>query len=725
MVKPVVAVYYTVAPCLHHICFFYKKEIRKFRFFSKFFFSKNKFLLSCNRVWQELKQLTSKMGKTKQNEKNNEKANTFSFTCTFSPINEETLTLAGKKKYNFLMTSFDRKNLKFIEKNYNNRSFIEALCIPSLDDVEFTLDDICASERAVILNKIWMRLPHAELVVELQAGEEKWFLTEGISQVSSKRLKLQETTKSLVLAYVENWFSDIFGYYVPKGLLERQVLEAFLLKLKGIQLKQQEMEKELEKQTPPVFRLLFENATYFLDSRYGVLVESKILSPAKEFYAGSLPDGTYVKEEDISSLTVEKAEQLLTRASELFVKSPISRFLKILTGNSDSKLMVIRSFMRRCVTAPFDGNIFQSGICFFGEPGTAKTSLLSLFIQMALAHGEIAQSANQFENSRLINKNLWFAPDFKEATAKFAERIRTLLGRDPVRYEVKGKEIFGAFPNIGQIIFISNNAPNLFPRIWTDETLRGKIIPLYLNQEIPEEFMLSNLSDYLDAYIPLLLVWALYIPHVFLEQQVRAKAITNLLAAENLLPKNFVEYPVLNEFAAENLVGCDLEVLKDAPLAQKSVEVQELRKAYKAWCAANGIKQESTGDFIKTLQKVLKQDYNIETRVTKPGQRGTLRKLLLCGVVFSNSTFVTNTEKTTAGSGKVPSTNSAYKNIEILPRFVTPWPNVAPFNFHGFSAKSSFSKMVILDKESLDIQVFDNAQVKLDHQLFSESPDNS
>lgn len=319
--------------------------------------------------------------------------------------------------------------------------------------------------------------------------------------------------------------------------------------------------------------------------------------------------------------------------------------------------------------------------------------------KLALAHGEIAQSANQFENTRLIDKRLWYAPDFKEATSKFVERIRTLLGRDPLKCEVKGKDIFGYFANNGQIMFISNNAPNLFPRIWTDEALRGKIVPLYLNQEMSEELMLSNLSDYLNKHIPLLLIWALCSPQVFLEQQVRAKAITNLLAEENLLPKNFVEYPVLNEFVTENLVGCDLEVLKDAPLAQKSIEVPELRKAYKTWCAANGIKKGSTEDFVKTLQKVLKQNYNIETRLTKTGQRRTIHRLLLCGVVFSNSVFAGNIEKSAAKSGNV----LAYKNIETLPRFVIPWPKVSPFNFHGLSARSSFSKIVILDKEKLDM----------------------
>lgn len=255
------------------------------------------------------------------------------------------------------MTSFDQLNSKFIEKNYNNRRLIETLCIPAFDSIEYSLDDVCASEKAVILDNIWKNLPHAEIFVELQAGEKKWFRTEDIPQNSSKRLQLEETTKSLVLAYVENWFSGIFSY-VPKGLLKKPVLAAFLLKLKGVQLKQ----KQVEKKTTPVFRLLFENATYLLDKRYGVLVENKILLPAKEFYEGSLPDRTYIKEEDITFLTAEKAEQVLNCASKLFLKSPICTFLKILTGNSEIKLMIIRTFMRRCITALFDGNIFQCGI---------------------------------------------------------------------------------------------------------------------------------------------------------------------------------------------------------------------------------------------------------------------------------------------------------------------------------------------------------------------------
>nr|YP_009728240.1 putative plasmid-associated DNA primase [Colemanosphaera angeleri]QIA47176.1 putative plasmid-associated DNA primase [Colemanosphaera angeleri] len=193
----------------------------------------------------------------------------------------------------------------------------------------------------------------------------------------------------------------------------------------------------------------------------------------------------------------------------------------------------IRGTLRTILTAPIDGDLFQSALWLCGPPGSSKSVIADLFKRFVPKEtiAEFAHTTNQFTGSSLANKRLIIFSDTVGLSQAQFQMVKPLLGRDALRNERKFLNEVTSVSSKAAIIFVSNFHPSEIPHIKADEAVLEKLIVVQFPAEaaIPPQLQMPKFVDYMDKFIPKIFNWAMFTPPSVLRNHIRAAAYNNIL----------------------------------------------------------------------------------------------------------------------------------------------------------------------------------------------------
>lgn len=221
------------------------------------------------------------------------------------------------------------------------------------------------------------------------------------------------------------------------------------------------------------------------------------------------------------------------------VSKDTENLLKVLCGDNNYNLNILRGFIRNVITAKFEGRYWQSALYLYGAPGTSKSVWVELIKKLVPKNfvQEFSRSQNQFKPGQLANTNLLVVSDLTEITQKQKDVLKRLLGRATFTLEEKNQPDFGMIAPHCQVIIVSNSPPRHFRLFADDQALLDKLIQVYLGPElqIPSEYQVANMPTMLNKFCPDIFNWAMYGNKNNLRYFIRAVTFNQLFEGGNEL----------------------------------------------------------------------------------------------------------------------------------------------------------------------------------------------
>nr|YP_009310763.1 putative phage- or plasmid-associated DNA primase [Oedocladium carolinianum]YP_009310797.1 putative phage- or plasmid-associated DNA primase [Oedocladium carolinianum]AOT84347.1 putative phage- or plasmid-associated DNA primase [Oedocladium carolinianum]AOT84354.1 putative phage- or plasmid-associated DNA primase [Oedocladium carolinianum] len=285
-------------------------------------------------------------------------------------------------------------------------------------------------------------------------------------------------------------------------------------------------------------------------------------------------------------------------------------FVQVLTENNPIKAMALRSIIQRVIMSPAEGSNYQQCFWLWGAPGTSKSTWATIAKTMTQGSVmELSRSRNQFTagEESLVDAKLLLVSDVNKLTNDMIEILRVVLGRDQLYAERKHTNEYFTIRPYSQVLIISNKSPNDYPNIFTRPELRDKITTIEFKESIPQEFMISNIEEYIIKYSFSFFLWAMFTPRYFLEQQVRGKLLQKYMERCGLF-----NFTYLHHYIEERLLKP--KKMNDSVYVAKS----DLRNDFEQWITENSL-QEEINDMKQTLKflpnqlsETLSYDYKID-----------------------------------------------------------------------------------------------------------------
>jgi len=570
------------------------------------------------------------------------------YYCEYEPTEPELLAIGGREKFCKLCFFSDEKLLK----NYHYRLFIESFCRPSLINYDFN-SAYWFQEPASVLFKFWKIEGGFPILVESVIDTVVIYYTLPLGQkLVNDRLELQTISESHLKARLKIWTIELFGgFALPKFVAPgtQNALLSYIVTPK----------EELAIATPPkVIEAHFLNVSVITDERSGLIVEKENQTEiVLRFFPHPLPNTAYVSHNSLKQAIQKNCEknlatETLKNFSQSFVTNiKVTTFLQVISEGNPIKLMVLRCFLRRCITAHIDGKQSQTALWLFGKQGTSKSTFAILSRKIVgEKFCEIAHQANQFAFQPLFQANVGFFSDLETMSSSHRKMLRQGIGRDTISAGIKNKNKTVAKPVFAQFLITSNKQPNQFGSLWEMQEIRERIIPLFFEKPIPTKYMTGNIDDFLDELLPFIWAWALFTPKTWLKQQVRSSLIVNLLRENNLLPSDFNRIPAIHDFIEQNILLVNESYLaeidqmpagsdKIVAINEVSITSSEFQISYTKWVQGKFSKKPTLSR--EQFLQILHVDYNAShVKLRRLGSRSDNRPERFWGIIFSNNAAI-------------------------------------------------------------------------------------
>lgn len=413
----------------------------------------------------------------------------------------------------------------------------------------------------------------------------------------------------------------------------------------------------------------YENKLYFpkdghiyVDENKGATINQLPLKLDKPLFAGQLAD-QYYRQGNLSKLLPEKSSTDLAGVREeraLLLKHDIltpafqNLIIKLSRGEYQIAL-ALRTAIARVVFAGDIGDKLQTGFWFYGPPRTGK-SLAQKIIAM-FGHSEIISgNVTNFSTDTYKSASVIIFPDVLSFSSEQLQLLRRLLGRDPLSGERKYQQGSLNYVSKATVVITSNRYPGDIKSLNFEE-YRDKLIFVPFYNAVSDEEIDPNLIHKITNFKEEFLIWALTVPRIFLDKQVRAEEYYQLVGR----PRDGGD-DIFDEFIQSTLytIDPDWKCPSETKIVNKwedgvinlfdnktcSIDRNSLKNLYEEWCK-NVLKEkhDTNGFFTKIKNTLNSARYKLNLKESRPNVSGVRPR------VFENIIYPTPEVKKQSDQG--------------------------------------------------------------------------
>lgn len=482
-------------------------------------------------------------------------------------------------------------------------------------------------ELPLIFKDIWSIYKDKHPLIVYVIGEEK-----GLYYEYDDR-KIEEP---VVLQLIRGWITHLFSNQPPGNFVDIDFITKIL---KNIQVDTSITKRQLTRELPPgvafrpgyVFRekgqkLLsfrpYDKNTFVSNTINAYPVPFIFENQSRELYhhfinqqmeRGLLSIPKYQDGLEtllLSQYPYDKQEDTLQVLSNFLKHEGFQNHLRVLTESDPIKAVAIRSLIHRVVHATIEGRRYNQAYWLFGAPATSKSYIIKILQFFSNnSYVELSRNQNQFTPMSFNDAKLIHVSDINRVGMDMVDMLRKILGRDTMYGEIKHKTGKIDVQPFAQVVITSNDGPKHFPEIFTKAGFKDKITLLEFKNSLTEDQMIPDMYPTLIKYSNHYIIWGLFTPQIFLDQQVRAKTMSNYIQSRQ--PSCQDSY---NEYIEERLVRPKRE--------NKVIYVlkSELKSDLEKWIAENSLIEDfltnknSKSYLFNNLLNTLQLDYGMDIR---------------------------------------------------------------------------------------------------------------
>jgi len=370
---------------------------------------------------------------------------------------------------------------------------------------------------------------------------------------------------------------------------------------------------------------------------------SELFLRQSSFNQDLLPEHTEVQEPlSLIDQRIERVDALKDILTDGFIK-----FLIDLTQNNLEIMLALRTCLARILFAGDIGSKLQTGFWFYGPPRTGKSliqKIISLFGNTEIISGGVSNfSTDTYKSASVI-----VFPDVLNFSSEQLQLLRRLLGRDPLSGERKYQQGSLTYVSKATTIITSNRYPGELKALNYEE-YKDKLIFVPFTSPIPNDQIDPNLLAVAIKFRTELSIWALTIPSLFLDKQVRAEDYYQLIGR----PEGAND-DIFDEFLQSTLYTIDrdwkcpenLKIIQEAEYGGESqinfftsktclINRPSLMNLYDEWCKNYlGEKHEVNGFYSRIKNTLNSSRYQLGVEDSRPRSANGSRNRCFLRIIY-------------------------------------------------------------------------------------------
>lgn len=292
-------------------------------------------------------------------------------------------------------------------------------------------------------------------------------------------------------------------------------------------------------------------------------------------------------------------------------------FLKELSHGDTHQEEILLVFLAALMRGRAD---LQRYLELIGHPGTGKTTYIKIAQKLVgLKNAMITSMSNmgsRFETAGFFGKRLVFITD-AEHYSHSTDIFKSLTGQDPLRYELKNKDVGEPFVFDGMVIVAANT-----PIQFDDKSTAIARRRITVSIEKPLKVTDSRINEKLEKELPGLVNRLLDIPEEWIESVLTAATNIN----SKFRNQAFVDTNAVGQWIEDSLILSSESSLKNGTLKKLSngefeFADTQLYPNYLRWCSREGRKPLSSTVLGRALREIIATyKWPVEHKKTNTGK---------------------------------------------------------------------------------------------------------